>query len=114
MQNRYVRVRHGTNGKSVLITFEIPGVRLELLQVEGQPTEAFGVKGHGLENIIAGAKKGIEIEIRRVTNTPDREKRLKDLEDALLCIDEALARNEERFARGMLKRREAVGLRDLV
>jgi hypothetical protein len=100
MSNRYIRTRYGTNGKSVLISFEIPGVRLELLQVEGQPTEAFGVmKGHCLENIITGAKKGIEIEIQRIACTSDRDKRVKDLEAALVCIDEAIARDEHRLAR---------------
>jgi hypothetical protein len=99
MNNRYVRVRHGTNGKSVLITFEIPGVRLELLQLEGQPTEAFGVKGHCLENIVTGAKKRIEIEIQRVAGTPDRDKRIKDLETALVNIDKTIAKDEHRLAR---------------
>lgn len=90
MQNRYVRTRYGTNGKSKLISFEIPGVWLELLQVEGQPTEAFGIKQQCLESIIIGAKRGIEIEIQRVSQIVDREKRLKDLEAALVCIDEIL------------------------
>ena len=99
MKNRYVRVRHGTNGKSTLTSFEIPGVWLELLSTEGQPTEAFGVKDQCLDAIVAGAKKGIEIEIQRVSMISDSQRRIQDLENALLCIDELLARNEMRYAK---------------
>ena len=99
MKNRYVRVRHGTNGKSILTSFEIPGVRLELLSIEGQPTEAFGVKDQCLDAIVTGAKKGIELEMQRVAMIPDREVRIKELEQALLCIDELLAKNELRYAK---------------
>lgn len=92
MNNRYIRTQHGTNGKSKLISFEIPGVWLVLLEEPGRPTEAFGVKGHGLDSIVTGAKKGIEIEMQRLTRCIDREKRHQELEAALEYIDEVLCR----------------------
>ena len=98
MQNRYIRVRYGTNGKSKLISFEIPGIWLEILVVEGLPVEAFGVKDQCLEAIIIGAKKGIEIEIQRVSRTIDHDKKIKDLEAALVHIDELLTQGGSTLA----------------
>ena len=95
MLAHYVKVKVSTNGKAKLISFEIPGVSLQFLQIEGCPLEAFGAAaGHSIENLVSAAKYGIDCEMARLAGVRYVERRIGELEQVKAYIDKLVTMDQ--------------------
>ena len=88
----YIKIKVSTNGKAKLISFEIPGVTLQFLQVEGQQLEAFSEMAfHSIDSLVTAAKHAIDLEIARVAGIRYLQSRINELVDAKVYIDKLIA-----------------------
>jgi hypothetical protein len=87
----YVKVRVSTDGRAKLISFEIPGVTLQLLQEEGKPLQAFGEgPEHSVENLVHAAKYAIDMQMAQIAGARYSKPRIDALEQVKRYMDALL------------------------
>lgn len=91
----YVKTRVSTGGKCKLISFEIPGVSLFLLQEEGKPLQAFSERpGHDIENLFKAAKYNIDLEMASIAGVRYMKSRIEALQNVKLYLDALIANDK--------------------